>query len=115
MNMLKSKLSKDHCLLLQERTSLMEQVLTLSGLMRGSVFSRFSTCSRPTCSCHKGKRHGPRSYFVATEHNRQRQHYISNDRVASVKNSITQFNQLMKLVDQITAINLKLMQDCKSG
>jgi hypothetical protein len=115
MKQLKLKASKDHTSLLQERTLLVEQMMSLTGLMRGSVFSRFSTCSRPSCSCHKGKRHGPRSYFVTTEHKRQRQHYVPNEHVESVKSGVKQFNDLLLLVDKITAINLKLMRHYSSN
>jgi hypothetical protein len=106
-----SNVSKKHALLLRERTALMERMLTLAGLMRGSVFSRFSTCSRLSCACHEGKRHGPRNYFVTTEHERQRQHYVPNGKIASVKRGIKRFNELLALVDRVTAINLRLMRD----
>ena len=107
----KSKASKEYSTLLQQRTLLLEKMMALAGLMRGSVFSRFSTCSRPSCLCHKGKRHGPRSYFVTAEHKRQRQYYIPNAQVASVKSGVKQFNDLLQLVDKITTINIKLMQN----
>jgi hypothetical protein len=94
----------------RERALLMERMVSLAQLMRGSVFCRFSTCSRPVCSCHQGKKHGPRSYIVIVERGRQRQHYIPNDQVAAARSSVKQYNELLKLVDRVTAINLKLMQ-----
>jgi hypothetical protein len=43
------------------------------------------------------------------EDGRQRQHYIPNDQVSCVKRGVNQYNKLMRLVDRLTVINLKLM------
>lgn len=105
------KAPSERSALIQEQADIMEQLKGFAGLIRGSIFSRFSTCSRPSCSCHTGKRHGPRYYVVTTQGIRQRQHYIPNDQVGNVKRSIKKFNDLMALVDRLTAINLKLMRN----
>jgi hypothetical protein len=95
--------------LLRERAEVLTRIAELSDAMHGSVFSRYSTCSRPSCSCHQGNRHGPRSYFVFLEKGRQRQHYIPQDKVDVVQRGVKQYNELLRLIDQMTVINLKLL------
>ena len=108
----KSSISKERSALLNEQADITNQLGEFTNLIRGSIFSRFSTCSRPSCSCHEGKRHGPRYYVVTTQGTSQRQHYIPNSQVDNVKRSIKEFNDLMALIDRLTAINLKLIRDC---
>ena len=50
--------------LIQKRQTLLERLAALQLLAQGSYLERFSSCSRPNCSCHKGRKHGPRSYLV---------------------------------------------------
>ncbi len=94
----------------RERTRLLEELSTLSLLLRGSYLERFSTCSRPNCSCHQGKRHGPRRYVVITRDKAQRQIYVPQTQVDIVRAGIQQYHRLLEIVDRITAINLELMQ-----
>jgi len=75
-----------------------------------SYLERFSTCSRPNCSCHQGKRHGPRRYVVITRDKAQRQIYVPQTQVDIVRAGIQQYHRLLEIVDRITAINLELMQ-----
>jgi len=98
--------------LLQRRRKLLSRIGTLEQMIRGSVFERYSLCSRPGCRCHLGERHGPRHYVAITQSKKQRQHYIPNPQVEAVRQSIHQWHSLMTLLDEITAINLALM---KSG
>lgn len=93
-----------------QRQKLFQEIATLSLFIRGSFFQRFSTCSRPQCACHKGKRHGPRAYVAVTEDKVQRQHFIPKGEVAAVKRGIRQYHRLLKLTNRITRINLELMR-----
>jgi hypothetical protein len=81
----------------------------LRDLIDGSFFERYSTCSRPSCSCHKGKRHGPRAYLVAKREGRPRQIYIPQRLVGQAREAVGQHHRLLEIVDQITEINLRLM------
>jgi len=94
----------------RERNRLLEELSTLSLLLRGSYFERFSTCSRSGCSCHEGKRHGPRGYVAVTRDKTQRQVYVPQTQVDVVRTGIRQYHRLLDIVDRITAINLELMQ-----
>jgi hypothetical protein len=97
--------------LLARRTSLLEELSTLSHLIHGSCFERFATCSRPNCSCHSGRRHGPRYCLVIQENGRQRQKYVSNAQVPAAKEGIEQYHRLQEIVEEITRINLALIKE----
>lgn len=96
--------------LYREREKLIQELSSFSLLIRGSFFQRFSICSRPNCNCHKGKRHGPRSYVAVTQGKTQKQHYIPKQQVHAVRKGIQQQHRLQEIVARITEINLKLMK-----
>jgi len=97
--------------LLVQRTALLEELRSLSHLIHGSWFERFSTCSRPNCSCHSGKRHGPRFYLVIQEQGHQRQKYVPKVQVQVAKEGIEQYRRLQEIVEEITQINLALIKE----
>ena len=97
--------------LLAQRTSLLEELSTLTRLIRGSSFERFTTCSRQNCSCHTGKRHGPRYYLVIHEQGRQRQKYLPAAQVPCAMDGIEQYHRLQEIVEEITGINLALIKE----
>ena len=96
--------------LLQERRGLFAEISTLEGVIHGSIFERFSTCSRPQCSCHEGNRHGPRVYLSVNGHGRQRQHYVPKSQVQAAEEGVLQYRRLREIIDRITHINLELIR-----
>ena len=94
----------------RERRRLLEELPTLARLLRASYFERFSTCSRPSCPCHRGQRHGPRGYVAVTTARTQRQHYVPQHQQLAVGEGIRQYHRLVSIVDRVTAINLELMR-----
>lgn len=96
--------------LTRERARLLRELSTLSGLLRGSLFERFSTCTRPRCQCHAGRPHGPRTYVAVTSGKRQRQHYVPQSQRVAVREGVRQFHRLLAIADRLTAINLELMR-----
>lgn len=94
----------------KQRRKLLEEIGSLSLLVHGSLFERFSTCSRPHCACHQGERHGPRTYVAVTQDKVQRQHFIRKGQVAAIKRGIRQYHRLRELTRRITRINLELMR-----
>lgn len=101
--------------LLKERAELLQELATLSQILRGSWVERYSTCSRPQCKCHQGERHGPRRYLVVNEKGHQRQKYVPNAQVDAVLDGIEQQRKLQEIVNQITSINLCLMREGAYG
>jgi hypothetical protein len=97
--------------LIARRRRLLEKLAGLSLVTHGSFLERFSTCSRKSCACHQGKKHGPRVYVVVYRDGRQRQVYVPQDQVAAVRKGLQQHEQAQGLLRQVTDINLKLMRD----
>ena len=97
--------------LLKERSKLLNELASLSLLLQGSCFERFSTCSRPACKCHQGKRHGPRRYIVVNENGRQRQKYIPNSMFENAQVGIKQFKRSQEIINCLTQINLKFIKE----
>ena len=95
----------------RRRQKLLEELPSLGGLIKGSLFKRFSTCCRPHCACHEGKRHGPRCYLGITEGASQRQRYVRKRDVAAVRAGVRQYHRLLEIARRITAINLELMRE----
>jgi len=94
----------------RERRRLLTELTSLSRVIRGSFVERFSTCSRPACACHAGRRHGPRFYVAVTRRRTQRQHYVARRQVEAVRDGIAQYHRLLGILDHLTAINLQLMR-----
>lgn len=101
--------------LLAQRKALLKELSTLTHLIRGSSFKRYSTCSRENCDCHTGKRHGPRYYLVVNEEGRQRQKYLPAGQVPHVVDGIEQYHRLQEIVEEITQINLALIKEKAYG
>tara|TARA_B100000609_G_C17175781_1_gene414212 strand:+ start:79 stop:441 length:363 start_codon:yes stop_codon:yes gene_type:complete len=97
--------------LVERRQRLLQELASLTLLTHGSYVERFSTCARKNCACHEGKKHGPRSYVVVYRDGKQRQVYVPKDELKLVRKGLRQHERAMKLVRQITDINLKLMRE----
>ncbi len=102
--------SKEIAALKRERRRLLREMSSLSLLVRGTVLTRFSTCSREHCRCHGGEKHGPRTYVVVTRDKKQRQIYVRNNNVQTLQAGVAQHRRLLEIVDRMTAINLELMR-----
>jgi hypothetical protein len=94
----------------RRRGRLLAQLHALSLFIRGSFFQRYSTCSRASCACHRGRRHGPRSYVVVAIGRAQKQYYVPQDQERTVRQAVRQYRRLLAILDRITAINLELMR-----
>jgi len=99
---------KEEKSLLRERQRLLSELSQLSLIIHGSYFERYSTCSRPQCACHKGKRHGPRAYVAGRAEGKPRQHYIRKSQVRVVKRGIEQYRRMLEITNRISDINLEL-------
>lgn len=94
----------------RERRKLLDELPKLVLVLRASFFERFSTCSRPSCPCRQGQRHGPRAYVAVTAEKVQRQHYVPKSQLEAVLDGVRQYHRLLAIVDRLTAINLELMR-----
>ena len=97
--------------LLEERSQLLLLLSSQASLMRGTWVERYSTCSRPNCECHTGKRHGPRYYLAITQGGKQRQIYVRRSQENTVREEIRQSQEVDRILNQITQINIALMRE----
>jgi len=97
--------------LILKRQRLLQKLAGLSLLTHGSYLERFSTCTRKGCACHEGNKHGPRAYVVVYRDGRQRQVYVPQKQIAAVRKGVRQHQQALKLLRQVTDINLSLMRE----
>ena len=95
----------------EERARLLKELGVLSRMLHGSWVERYSVCSKKTCKCRRGERHGPRRYLVVNESGRQRQKYVPNALVDAVREGVEQHRRLLDIVDRITAINVSLIRE----
>ncbi len=98
-------------MLIEERKKLLAELSTLDQLLHGSWLERYSTCSRKSCKCHRGERHGPRYYLVVTENGRQKQKYIPLGRKDAALAGVKQGERMLAIVEAVTKINLQLIKE----
>jgi len=103
-------MKNDEYRLLQKRKALLGSLAKLGLLVQGSYLERFSTCVRTNCVCHRGQRHGPRSYVVVYRDRKQHQVYVPVLQRDVIREGIRQYEQLLDVVREITRINLQLMR-----
>jgi hypothetical protein len=103
-------MNQPECTLIRKRQKLLEEMTELSLLLHASYLERFSTCVRPQCECHRGKKHGPRAYLAVYRNKRQRQVYVPQSERDVVQRGLRQYQQLEEIVQAITDINLELMR-----
>lgn len=96
--------------LIRDRQRLLEKLAQLNLLLHASYLERFSTCIRPHCECHKGKKHGPRAYLSIYHGKRQHQVYVPQAEQAAVQRGLQQYKKMEEIVLAITNINLQLMR-----
>jgi hypothetical protein len=99
----------------ERRKELLTELTRCRLMVRGTAFERYSTCSRPTCKCHAGDRHGPRHYVAVSRDGRQRQHYVPVSQRDVLREGVGQFHKVMSIIDEITTINLRLMKKRRLG
>lgn len=97
--------------LVGKRQRLLQELSALTLITHGSFLERFSTCVRKNCVCHSGEKHGPRAYVVVYRDGKQRQVYVPQDQIKTVRKGLRQHERALKLLRQVTDINLKLMRD----
>jgi len=93
----------------QRRDTLLAELHQLPNLMRGTVYERERKCGRASCTCATG---GPRHagvQFNVTLGGRTRTRYVRRGERAEVEALVANYRRLWALVDEITEINLALL------
>ncbi len=95
----------------ENRANLLNELSTFTQVLRGSWVERYSVCSKKNCKCRQGQKHGPRRYLVINENGKQKQKYIPNAQVESVKLGIKKYKRMEEIIKEITKINLELIRE----
>ena len=93
-----------------EKASLTSEMSGCSDLVRGSLFSRYLTCSRPGCKCHAGAKHGPVTCLSIVRDGRKRQQYVPRSLEPRASAAVAAYNRLLSIVDRLSEINLELLK-----
>ncbi len=104
-------MSRDKTTLLNRRKELIHELCLCNQMLTGSIMEIYSTCSRPNCACHKGKKHGPRYYFSMTAEGKQRQFYVRQRNKSLVESGIKTGKRVVQIIHEISEINLQLIKE----
>ncbi len=97
------------------RAALLAELHQMPNLMRGIVYQRQRRCGRPTCACaHGGPRH-PGLQLNVTVGGRTRTRYIRQGERRQVEAWIAAYHRLWALVEELTAVNLALLNARPAG
>jgi len=98
-------------ILIKERTILLEEIGALTHMVHGSIFERYTVCSRPECKCHKGEKHGPIMCFMINKAGKQHQKYVPKQMHLQAINCIKEYKRALEIIDRISEINLILIKE----
>jgi len=89
----------------QERRirSKLAQLLSQSGILRGSLLVRRRVCGKPGCKCTRGQEHES-LYLVRSESGRTRQLYVPKDFETRVRRWVANHHQARQLMEEISRI-----------
>jgi hypothetical protein len=93
----------------RKRERLLDEVRHLPDLMRGKVYERSRKCGRAACPCASG---GPRHAGLQLPVNlggRTRSRYVRQGARAAVEAKLAAYRRLWELVDELTEVNLALL------
>jgi hypothetical protein len=84
--------------------SALAQLARGRGLLCGTIVERFRTCGHLSCKCARGQRHRAMCLFLRRE-GKLRQLYVPPAYEERVRQWVANYQELKKLVDQISAIH----------
>jgi hypothetical protein len=99
----------------QRRDALLQELRGLPNLMRGTLYEPERKCGRATCTCATG---GPRHTTVrlnVTLGGRTRTRYVRQQDRAAVEAMVAAHGRLRALVNELTAVNLRLLHAEPAG
>ncbi len=106
-------LRRKSTLALRERKrALVRQLAVPPQAIRASVVERFGTCGKPSCACHRGRKHGPyyyltqclapgeiRKFLLKTSHEQQQ-----------AQAATAAFNRFYEGLEELSQINTELLR-----
>ena len=93
----------------QRRERLLGALRQLPDLMRGRVYERARKCGRATCTCASGGPRHPGLQLTVNVGGRTRSRYVRQRERAAVEAKVAAYRRLWELVEELTAVNLALL------
>ena len=108
MNLLKQSTA----FLRRRRTSLLKRVASFEPrILRGSLIERYLRCGKPGCKCTEGPGHGPKYYLsVSYPNQKPQQDYVPQQFQNQVAQSLTNYQKLKTLLENICDLNRELLR-----
>ncbi|MCI0561973.1 MAG: hypothetical protein MN733_26090 [Nitrososphaera sp.] len=90
--------------------SRLAQLISGSGLMRGTLTVREKVCGKSTCKCARGERHVA-LYLMASKDGKTRQLFIPHSREAEVRKWLEQYRRAEALLEEISDLHWGKIQN----
>jgi nitrogen regulatory protein PII len=96
----------------KNRQDLIDQLNAFDGkILRGSIVESYKKCGKPGCKCATGSGHGPKHSMTINFPKRKPEHdYIPLEYVTQVKECVSNFHQVKKILEQICTINREILK-----
>jgi hypothetical protein len=94
----------------QKINRLKTQLGTLGPLRPGSLSRQYHVCRKPGCRCQdprKPQRHGPYYHLDYVHHGKKTTRFIRAEQLPDVRQQLTNFKKLRRLVDQWITLSLE--------
>ena len=89
--------------------SLLAQIISQRGLLRGSLQLREQLCGKPNCRCARGQKHQV-LYLVFSKGGRYRQLYVPKAWASAVRQWVQNYHQWRDLTEQVSQIYVEKVQ-----
>jgi Family of unknown function (DUF6788) len=93
----------------ERRAALLEELRRTPNLMRGTVYERQRKCGRRSCACVTGGLRHPGLQVNVTLGGKTRTRYVRQGARARVEGLVAAYHRLWQVVEELTAINLALL------
>ena len=100
----------------KSRKELLKRLVKLENMIHGSCFKRYLKCGRADCACHTtGEKHGPIMCLGLFEKGQPRQQYVPKSLEEEALKAVSEYNEALDLIDQISRINRQLLKEKSPG
>jgi hypothetical protein len=95
----------------ERRRKLEKELANLGPVLRASLIERFTRCGKGACKCMQGEPHGPAYYLtVSYAKGKTRQVYVSKGLKPVAEAWVSNYQQAVALLEEISGINLELLR-----
>ena len=98
---LRERLRKIH----DEQQELLNRMMDVGPLLKGSIYQTYRTCSYPNCRCHRDQKHGPFPAISFSINGKHHSRPIRRDDLAEVQRKADAYKRFQKALTQWRANN----------